>query len=193
MSEHIHSPSIDDVASLKPHPFADQFDMIEAGDDGGAAFEALKASIAKSGIRDPIIIFEGMILDGRNRHKAGLAVGYKFTTRDFRFHRGTRDEAKALVDDLNIHRRHHSAGQKEKLVKARLAEHPQASNRQIAKMCGVSHTFVNKVKEGMAGQEPDDKKLKSLEKAWNDDELTDEQRERFVKKHSADLRELLAD
>jgi hypothetical protein len=116
--------AIDDASSLKPHPLANQFDMIEDGDDGGAAFEALKASIAKHGIKMPIWIFEDKVLDGRNRLKAGLAVGHKFTTRDFNFFNGTAAEAKAFVDDANIHRRHHSAEQKAKLVKARIAEHP---------------------------------------------------------------------
>jgi hypothetical protein len=187
----IPSQTIDDASSLKPHPLAEQFDMIEQGDDGGAAFEALKASIAKDGIKFPIWIFEGKVLDGRNRLKAGLAVGHKFTVRDFQFFTGTREEAKAFVDAANIHRRHHSADQKERIVKARITEHPGASNRQIAKMCGVSHTFVNKVKQDMSEPEADNKKLESLEKAWNDDELTDEKRKCFVQKYAADLRELL--
>jgi hypothetical protein len=182
--------AIDDASSLKPHPLAEQFDMIEDGDDGGAAFEALKASIAKSGIKMPIWLFEGKVLDGRNRLKAGLAVGHKFTTPDFNFFHGTAAEAKAFVDAANIHRRHHSKDQKAKLVKARIAEQPGASNRQIAKLCAVSHTFVNKVREGMAAPEVDDRKLKALDKAWNDD-LTDEQRERFVKAYAVDIRELL--
>jgi hypothetical protein len=42
----------------------------------------------------------------------------------------------------------------------------------------------------MAAPEVDDRKLKALDKAWNDD-LTDEQRERFVKTYAVDIRELL--
>ena len=39
------------------------------------AFSALCESIRKNGLRHPIIMYEGMILDGRNRHKACLRVG----------------------------------------------------------------------------------------------------------------------
>ena len=53
--------------NLQAHPLASQFDMIEVGEDGQATFESLKASIAKEGIHAKITLFEGKILDGRNR------------------------------------------------------------------------------------------------------------------------------
>jgi hypothetical protein len=176
----------DQFDNLKSHPLADQFEMIKDGEDGGAAFAAMKASIAKSGIRNPIKIYEGRILDGRNRYQAGKAVGYKFTARDFETFRGSEEQAKAYVDDANIHRRHHSKGQKEKLIRARIEEHPGLSNRKIAEMCGVSHTSVNNVRNETAKE---DKKLKSFEKTW--DGFDDQQRERFVEKYWAEIRELL--
>jgi hypothetical protein len=182
-------PPAIDYANLEAHPLADQFDMIKDGDDGGAAFEAFKASIAREGIKLPIKLFEGKILDGRNRYRAAKLVGHKFTARDFETFIGTYVEAKAYVDALNIHRRHHSAEQKEKLVKAKIAEHPNASARQISRMCGVSHTLVNKIKDEMSGPSEDDRKLKSFEKTWND--LSDQLRERFVQKYAVDIRELL--
>src|SRR5262250_1880410 len=95
-----------DPATLKPHPLAGQFDMIEDGDDGGAAFEGLKASIARDGIKVPIKMFNGQVLDGRNRLKAALAVGHKFTARDFELFLSTEADARAYVDAANIHRRH---------------------------------------------------------------------------------------
>jgi hypothetical protein len=84
-----------DPATLRPHPLAGQFDMIEDGDDGGAAFEGLKASIKAEGIKVPIKMFNGQVLDGRNRLKAALAVGHQFRPRDFDTFLGTDADAKA--------------------------------------------------------------------------------------------------
>jgi hypothetical protein len=76
-------------------------------------------------------------------------------------------------------------------VLARLTADPGASNRAIAKMCGVSHSFVNKVRDKLAVPTADERKLREPERIWNADELTDAQRERFVTKYAADIREML--
>ena len=57
------------------HPLANMFPMIE-----GQAFEELKRDIAAQGILEPIRLYQGMILDGRNRYAAAKAVGHKFTS-----------------------------------------------------------------------------------------------------------------
>src|SRR5215471_17036268 len=133
-------PPTFDPATLLPYPYANQFDRIEDGEEVDAAFEALKASIAKTGIKMPIKLFEGKVLDGLNRLKAALAIGHKFTARDFYTFIGTQEDA-------NIHHRHHSKERKDRLIKAKIAEHPNASNLQIARMCGVSHTRINNVRK----------------------------------------------
>ncbi len=176
-----------DPATLRFHPLANQFDMIEDGEDGGAAFDALKASIARSGINVPIKLFESQVLDGRNRLKAGLAIRHTFTARDFEIFVGTPEDAKAYVDAANIHRRHLSKEQKEKIIKSKLAEHPNASNRQIAKMCGVSHTHVNNIRKEKPPE--GDKTLERFENAW--EALTDQQRQSFVDKFAPDLEEMV--
>ncbi len=171
------------------HQLANQFDMIEDGEDGGAAFESLKTSIANDGILVPIKLFEGKILDGRNRYKAAKAVEHGFTLADFDIFRGTYEEAKAYVDAANIHRRHLSSDQRDALIKKRITEHPRKSNRQIALMCGVSHTHVNNLRRDMQKPPEGDKQLERFEKTW--EELTDQQRESFVDKFAGELCDML--
>jgi hypothetical protein len=72
------------------HPLANMFPMIE-----GQAFEELKRDIVAQGILEPIRLYQGMILDGRNRYAAAKAVGYKFSLDNFVQWEGTLAEAEA--------------------------------------------------------------------------------------------------
>lgn len=170
------------VRSLVAHPLANEDRMMD--DD---ELEGLKASIKAHGILKPIETYKGKILDGRNRRAAGLAVGYKFKPADFVEFIGTDEEAKKRVDALNLHRRHLTTDDKKKRVLKMIEEHPEWSNRQIAKLCGVSHTTVAKERQE---EKDDDKDFKKFAKDWDD--LSDEHRERFADQFAADLRGLLA-
>jgi ParB-like chromosome segregation protein Spo0J len=63
----------DDYASLVPHELANLLPMQSASE-----FANLKADIAANGLLQPIWLFEGRILDGRNRYRACRELNYSF-------------------------------------------------------------------------------------------------------------------
>lgn len=77
----------------------------------GADFEALKADIKANGLRTPIVIHEGMILDGGNRYRACLEIGIEPSTTAF-----SGGNLVAFVISSNLHRRHLSPGQQAAIV-----------------------------------------------------------------------------
>jgi ParB-like chromosome segregation protein Spo0J len=172
------APTYDYIA----HPLANMFPMIE-----GQEFENLKASIAKSGILEPIRLFQGLILDGRNRYTAGKACGHQFTAKDFKEWIGTVEEAEAWVLETNLHRRHLTAKQKQEMVRARIKKCPSMSNRQIAKQLGVSHTMVADERERITNP-PELRKFEDFKRTWEG--LSDDHRKAFVKEFNIDLSDL---
>jgi len=62
--------------SLEHHPIADRFPLLN-----GTRFEELVQDIQDHGLREPITLYEGMILDGRNRYRACRQLGIEPQTR----------------------------------------------------------------------------------------------------------------
>jgi hypothetical protein len=172
-------------ADLIAHELANVFDMIQ-----GIEAKGLEASIAKEGILVPIKLFEGRILDGRNRYRAAKAVGYRFKPSDFEQFSGTYAEAEAYVISTNVNRRHLTSAQKQDLIRKMIEKNPDASNRRIAQLCGLpSHATVGKVRDAMVNS-PDIVKFKKFKDTWEG--LPDTDRAAFVRQFEQDIRELLA-
>jgi hypothetical protein len=147
---------------LTQHPLSAAFPAMSAED-----FQALKDDIEVNGQREPVMIFEGMVLDGWHRYRACTELGLKpqqFTFGD--------DDPVAFVKSQNLHRRHLTASQRAAAVvacsawapthrpkkdapgapfstKAELAKEAHVSERTIAQ-AKVAHKagLTDAVKEG---------------------------------------------
>lgn len=107
------------MTDLKAHPAAELFPLME-----GADFDALVGDIKAHGQRDPIIVHEHLILDGRNRYRAcqSLSLTPKLEEWD------EDGDPIEYVVSKNLHRRHLNASQRATIA-ARLATLPRGSNR----------------------------------------------------------------
>jgi ParB-like chromosome segregation protein Spo0J len=117
------------------HDLAEQFPLMAETE-----LRDLAADIRKHGLLEPIILFEGKILDGRNRHRAAKLAGHKFVDANFTKLPPGRDP-RAFVS-ANIHRRHLTAEQKRDLLAKLIKADPTKSDRQIAEQAKVSHHTV---------------------------------------------------
>jgi len=77
----------------------------------GDEFAALVSDIKANGLQSPIVIHDGMILDGGNRYRACVEAGIEPEFREF-----AGDSIIAFVLSANLHRRHMSAGQQAAIV-----------------------------------------------------------------------------
>jgi ParB-like chromosome segregation protein Spo0J len=126
---------------LPYHPLANIFPTMV-----GAEFDELVADLKTRGQIEPIITYDGMILDGRNRYRACLKNKIEPVLKagdDWI------DDPAAYVRSANIHRRHLKAKEKRDLIAELLKANPEKPNRQIAKEVGVSHTHLAKVRTEM--------------------------------------------
>ena len=164
------------------HPLANMFPMIE-----GTAFEELKRDISAQGILEPIRLYQGMILDGRNRYKAAKECGHQFSVDDFVQWEGTLADAEAWVISTNLHRRHLSAKQKQEMVRDRIRKAPEMSNRQISRLLGVSHTMVADERDRTLNP-PEVKRFTEFKRTWEG--LSDEHRQAFVQEFNRDIADI---
>lgn len=109
------------------HPLANIFPLLD-----GQAFSDLIADVIKHGIREPVWLFDGQLLDGRNRWRASQAAGVDCPTRDYEG-----DRPAEFVVSLNLHRRHLSESQRA-MVAAKLSTMGQGARTDLASIEATS-------------------------------------------------------
>lgn len=106
------------MPTLDDHPLACIFPLMAEAD-----LAALADDIAANGLRDPVWLYEGRILDGRNRYRACVRKGIDQRVEHYR---GA--DPLGFVISKNLHRRHLTESQRA-MVAANIAE---ALSRQLA-------------------------------------------------------------
>ena len=153
-------------------------------------FKQLEENILRDGIQDPIKTWQGVIIDGHNRHKIAKTHGLKFQTIEMQF--ATREDAVIWIIKNQFGRRNLSAYDrsilalklkpviaakaKEQQIRKPTESVPQKSaeqkpietRKEIAKVAGVSHDTISKVEKIEELATPELKaKLKSGELSIN--------------------------
>lgn len=138
------------------HPLADIFPLIE-----GQEFDDLVRDIARHGLREPIILLNGQILDGRNRYRASVAakllpesLDHVTTTQIKHFKYfvpmgapdPSHDELLAFVLSKNLHRRQLDESQRA-AVAANLASMRQGERTDVE-----PSAKLQKVAQGVAAE-----------------------------------------
>lgn len=114
------------------HPLAELFPMI-----GGDAFNALVEDVREHGVRRPIVMLDGMILDGRNRYMAARKAGATYRVVEF-----TGDDPVAYVISENINRRHLTDSQRA-MVAAKIAKLPRGDASRFSQSANLPSEGVS--------------------------------------------------
>ena len=107
------------TTSMPFHEFANVFPTLGRDD-----FFMLVEDVRKNGVREPIVMLDGKILDGRNRYLAARECGRGYRTVEF-----LGEDALGYVVSLNLHRRHLNESQRA-MVAAKLAKLPTHRPRE---------------------------------------------------------------
>jgi len=109
-------------------------------------YDALKEDIAERGVMIPIEFDEdGNVLDGHHRLKICAELGIENYPKIIRT--GMSETEKwTHARKLNMARRHLTREQRREMIQAQIKDTPELSDRQIAKMLGVSNSTVSLVR-----------------------------------------------
>lgn len=134
---------------MKVHPAAE---LLPSPSD--EELQELARDIQENGLREPIVTYEGAILDGRSRHAACGSAGVEPSYREY-----GGDDPFAYSISVNVHRRHLTKGQRDALA----AEAMEPLMEEARKRQGGSGRFGSRSKE-REPQRKDDRSTRSRER-----------------------------
>jgi hypothetical protein len=110
----------------------------------GAELEELVGDIQRRGLHFPITIYEGQVIDGRNRARACQKAGVEPRYVQFE---GNAEDIPRFIISANIHRRHLTPEQRRGLIKQLLKMNPEQSDRAIASHIRTDHKTVGAIRK----------------------------------------------
>jgi hypothetical protein len=138
--------------TFEPHPLATLFPELPPDE-----LAELASDIKARGQLEPIILYKGRILDGRNRYRACQIAGVKPQTEDFDA-KATKRSPEELVLSRNLRRRHLTVGQKAAIALdwSELSPEPERNKErgrpkgtlsEVAKKIGINEQRVFEVRQ----------------------------------------------
>jgi ParB-like chromosome segregation protein Spo0J len=121
------------VHILPFHPVTEIFPAMDP-----SAFDTLVEDIAQHGQKEPILVLDGQVIDGRHRIQACQQLGREPLIREIQADEG---DPLALVISLNLHRRHLSESQRA-MVAARLANMRQGERTDLEPSANLQKVSV---------------------------------------------------
>jgi ParB-like chromosome segregation protein Spo0J len=139
----------DDPYAMPAHPAAALFPLMP--DD---ELRDLADDIKVNKLREPILVYEGKVVDGRNRLKACQLAGVEpeFKPPHLDWNGDLEKQLFDLVLSYNLHRRHLTPQQRRDVIAAVLKHDPKRSNRRVAKQTKTDHKTVAAVRTDLEGR-----------------------------------------
>jgi hypothetical protein len=129
---------------LPIHPAADRFEMMSEQE-----LRDLGEDIKKHGLHEGVALFDGMLLDGRNRLDAMEMIGIKVLAGnklDVRHRKVEGVDPIVYVISKNIRRRHLTPEKKRDLIETLVKACPEKSDRQIADEAKSNRNTVGRIR-----------------------------------------------
>jgi ParB-like chromosome segregation protein Spo0J len=139
MSQDTQSQKKRKPEGLPFHPLANLFDPLE-----GKELDELVGDIKRRGLRFPIVTYQGVIIDGRNRALACARAGVEPRYEEFS---GSEEDVPRFIISANIHRRHLKPEKRRELIKTFLQANPTKSDRAHAADLKVDKNVVSRARK----------------------------------------------
>lgn len=170
-----------DYVSLTDHPLASLMPMMD-----DESFARLRADIAKNGIRQPMVLYRGFLLDGRNRLKAARSLNLALDASHFRTFSGDDDAAQAFVISENMNRRQLNNKQKREFCKEMIRRYPNVVDREFERQTGMSKNTFAAARDEL-NNSPEKRREVAIEKFWNG--LSNDELDALVARYDHDIRD----